>query len=65
MVDVLDNEDYREKVDGGVFDLLFKDFYRVFFQIVNGIGLDIIKLVLDFNDIKEFLVFFGKVCINL
>lgn len=31
MVDVLDNEDYREKVDGGVFDLLFKDFYRVFF----------------------------------
>lgn len=65
MVDVLDNEDYREKVDGGVFDLLFKDFYRVFFQIVNGIGLDIIKLVLDFNDIKEFLVFFGEVCINL
>lgn len=65
MVDVLDNEDYREKVDGGVFDLLFKDLYRVFFQIVNGIGLDIIKLVLDFNDIKEFLVFFGEVCINL
>lgn len=65
MVDVLDNEDYREKVDGGVFDLSFKDFYRVFYQIVNGIGLDIIKLVLDFNDIKEFLVFFGEVCINL
>lgn len=32
---------------------------------MNGIGLDIIKLVLDFNDIKEFLVFFGEVCINL
>lgn len=65
MADASDNEDYREKVDGGVLDLSSQDLYRVPPQIVNGIGPDITKLVFDFNDIKELPASFGEVCINL
>ncbi|XP_061181833.1 leucine-rich repeat protein soc-2 homolog [Saccostrea echinata] len=65
MAGASENEDYREKVIGGVLDLSSEDLVTLPPQIVNGIGPDITKLQLDFNDIKELPLSFGEVCVNL
>lgn len=59
------HDDYREQIDGGMLDLSSQDLCYVPHQIVNGIGPEITKLVLDFNDIKELPASFGEVCVNL